>query len=483
MTSVPRVRGALTALAVAGIGIVGGCARQGAPPGGPQDRRPPVVIETEPDTFAVLTEPFRGPVVFRFDERISERPSTGSLDDAVIVSPETGNVRVSHGRRSIEVTMGGGFEPGRVYRVTLLPVIKDLFNNAMMDPVELVFSTGAPITASAIAGEAWDRVTGQGMEDVLVTATSADSTTYLARTDTGGIYALRYLLPGTYRLTAFEDRNRNDRPDASEPQGTRVDSLSGPDTLFTDIPLLQPDTTPAQLTSASVLDSVTVALLFDDYLDPGSPSSQIAARIQRDDEPARAAGRVFQEFEYAAYVQQAREAIARRDSLRAAEAERARDTMTVADTAVRKDTTDTTGAAADSAAARSDTTPPRPRIAQPRRPEGPPELPPAPGATRTRGTRGGTPTVGPDGEPLPGRRLVILLPGPLVPDTTYKVTVQGVVNVNGLPDGGGEVDVVREAPPDTAAVGDTASAADTVPVADTVPPDTALVPFLSRRQR
>ncbi|MFW6200571.1 MAG: Ig-like domain-containing protein, partial [Gemmatimonadota bacterium] len=54
------------------------CARMEAPSGGPEDTRPPVVVSTEPDTFAVV-EDFGGPVVIRFSERISEQPQGGTV--------------------------------------------------------------------------------------------------------------------------------------------------------------------------------------------------------------------------------------------------------------------------------------------------------------------------------------------------------------------------------------------------------------------
>ena len=161
----PRV--VLALVAAGSTGLAGACARQGSPPGGPEDRRPPVVVTTSPEPFEVLTEPFRGPVRFRFDERVSERVSGGTLDDAVLVSPRTGAVRARHGRQDISVDIAGGFKPGLVYRVTLQPVIRDLFNNQMRDPFEFVFSTGGEFTASAVAGLVWDRTTGEGIRDLL----------------------------------------------------------------------------------------------------------------------------------------------------------------------------------------------------------------------------------------------------------------------------------------------------------------------------
>ena len=58
---------------LAAMGLAGfvACANQGAPPGGPVDVRPPVLIRTEPDTFATVTD-LEAPVRFHFDEPFSE---------------------------------------------------------------------------------------------------------------------------------------------------------------------------------------------------------------------------------------------------------------------------------------------------------------------------------------------------------------------------------------------------------------------------
>ncbi|GIT50630.1 MAG: hypothetical protein Ct9H300mP15_08430 [Gemmatimonadota bacterium] len=72
--------------AALGIVLASSCAQQGAPPGGPEDLRPPIVIRTVPDTFELLGT-MDGSIRFEFDERISERPSSGTFDNAVIISP------------------------------------------------------------------------------------------------------------------------------------------------------------------------------------------------------------------------------------------------------------------------------------------------------------------------------------------------------------------------------------------------------------
>jgi len=486
-----KLREVVLACSAAGMmALAGACAREGSPPGGPPDRRPPVLVKTEPDTFADVPN-FKGPVRFMFDERISEKVASGTLDDAVLVSPRTGTVRVSHDRQGVSVSLSGGFRPGLTYRVTLLPVLSDLFNNRMSDPVDLVFSTGGGFDNTAVAGLVWNRITGDGLAQASVDLTSdSDSLVYTAETDSAGFYAFRYVPAGRYTMVAFQDQNRNERPDVSELQGRRQVAIGPSDTLIVNESTLRPDSTPAQLTRASALDSVTVVLQFDDYLDPDMPMSDVAVRLTRPDgTPGPGPARLLQEAGYNAYVDQVQDSFARidsiqrvreavvADSLAAANAARA-DTAAARDTSsVRPDTTgtrDTLRALRDTMVAR-DTLPARgggARGAQaaPSHPI-PPRLPGAAGARGRSAGRGARQAqdVGPEGNPLPARRIVALLDRPLTPADSYTVTVAGVTNVNGLPGGGGTDTLVAPLPDTTKAdsVGAPAAKADSA-AADTL---------------
>jgi hypothetical protein len=461
------------------VGLAAACARQGAPPGGPEDRRPPVVVATHPDTFAVLTEPFRGPVRFEFDERISERTSGGTLEQAVVVSPRTGRVRVGHGRQSISVDLDGGFRPGLVYRVTLLPVFRDLFNNQMTSPFEVVFSTGGDFNASAVAGTVWDRVTAAGVEamEVLAWLEGADSAPHVARTDTAGVYIFRYLPPGPYSVIAYQDRNRNGVVDRMELQGTGSFQVGGADTLFLDVPVLQPDTTPARLIRATVVDSLTVLLEFDDALDPTARSDLMDASLAMEEGGDAGRVMVFHEREYTAWRSQMQDSFARLDSAEAAQ--RAMEVLEEA--AERRAAAGVDTAAADTAPAAPPALRQTPQVSRSSRPL-PPMLPPA----TSGGGRAMAPAVpgggaieplAPDGTPLPSSRLALRLQEFLEASVAYRVSVHSVVNINGVGGGGGEATLVRELPKDTASAADTV-AADTVAAdtagmrADTIPPDT-----------
>ena len=263
--------------------VAAACARPEAPPGGPEDLFPPYVIETTPDTFAVV-EPGVSEVHFRFSERISERPANGNLNDAVVVSPSTGLVRVRHSRDGITVEMQEGFEAGRVYRVTVLPVINDMFQNRLRDPFDLVVSTGNEFVPNVLAGMVEDRVTGEAVPDIRVEARfpdSGDTITHWNFTDQDGVFSLRYVPDGPFEVRAWMDRNRDREVGESEPQtafaGGALDAT--PDTSFTVLSLIEPDTTPARLASVTVEDSLTLRFEFDDYLDPELPGALVAAQL------------------------------------------------------------------------------------------------------------------------------------------------------------------------------------------------------------
>ncbi len=422
-------------------------------------------MRTEPDTFATLTD-LRASVRFHFDERISANVVGGQLSDAVTVSPSTGEVRVRHGRTSLTVDVEGGFRPGIVYRVTLLPIIRDMFGNQLRDPFELVFSTGGEAPPNAVAGQVWSRVTGVGASRAVVHAVSADSLVYVARADETGIYTFRYLPPGPYRLTAFEDVDRDGAVDARETQGSQSASITAADTLLIDVSILPADTTDALAVAGSALDSLTISIEFDDYLDIDTPLAGVSIELTREEGDAPLVTRLFHEREYGTYVGQIVDSLARLDSLDAAQAAQAAPASTPSDSSAVGATSGTAGAAGGvgTSGAAGGPVGQRPR---------PPQL----AGVQGSGGRGGGGRGGGPSRPLPTRRIVGLLDAPLAVDVEYQARVTGVTNLNGLSDGGGDVTVVLRPPapaPEAAAPG--APGLPPTSPADTLQPDTTGVP-------
>lgn len=413
-----------------------GCAQPGSPPGGEVDRAPPRVVRVTPEPLDTLTD-LRQPVVIRFNERISERlQGVATFREAVLISPATGEPRVHRGRSSLEVIPEGGWVAGQVYRVVVLPVFRDLFGNQRQVPIELIFSTGAPIPETALAGFIHDRITGEVVAEARVEARAGDGSRYLAVTDTGGFFAMRYLPEGAYDVRAWIDRDRDWVPGFSEAQDSTGASFEAADTVVMELALLPRDSTPARLVRAEPIDSSKVRLAFDDYFATG---------------PATGLGRVFLASD-SSLVTTSDSFVhpARLDSVLTQEAAEA-----ARQDSIRRSIQDTVPTPPDSAApgaAVADTTAPAVTRAAPRRPPS--------GLGQPSGAARPAPSPGPA---LPSRELILLLPVALVPDTAYYVEIQGVVNIRGLPGGGGTA-AFRSLPPPDSVAADSAVA---------VPPDSA----------
>src|SRR5690625_270722 len=289
---------------VASILLITGCARVTAPTGGEPDREPPIVVGLEPEQFAVVPGWDR-PVVIHFDERISEQEVEGS----VLVSPETGAVRVKKGRRDLRVTIEGGWKPGQIYRVVVLPVIRDLFSNVIEDEIELIFSTGPEIPPTAVAGQLTDRLTTEPVVGARVEALNrADSAKYVVMSDSAGFFALRHIPAGSYSLTTYLDRNRNRRLDFGEPESSDEFELGPSDTLIVSYALLARDTTPARVVQVEERDTSHLVVTLDDHLDPEHPLDTVELEIRSlPDSAVVGSGEALYLWDYEARVMAARE--------------------------------------------------------------------------------------------------------------------------------------------------------------------------------
>ncbi|HEU4556271.1 MAG TPA: Ig-like domain-containing protein, partial [Longimicrobium sp.] len=204
------------AASLVALALGGGCAHVEAPPGGEPDSAAPVLETTRPDTFAALRS-YVGAVVFSYDEGLSER----GIDTVVTVSPRTSAVAVDKNGNEIRVQLRRGWEPNRVYRVTVHAGLADLFGNATTQPSTVVFSTGPEIVRTMATGTVVERTTLQPARGARVEAIyQRDSTLYETRPDSAGRWTLEYLPEGSYRVRAYNDTNRDQELQPYETQDT-----------------------------------------------------------------------------------------------------------------------------------------------------------------------------------------------------------------------------------------------------------------------
>lgn len=255
------------------------CASPGMPPGGPVDTEAPQIVKIVPDSAKTGTTPKE--VIFRFDEVVGERPTGAtSLSGLFLISPRDGEPRVDWHREEISVRPRRGWRKNTAYTVTMLPGLTDLRGNARTTGAVTMFATGATLPASKISGVLFNwpeaRTIARGG---LVQAWPRGDTTlvYLTTTDSTGAYTLSTLPPGDYVVRGLSDDNNNRGLDRREAFDTVAITLR--DTAKVDIYGFVHDSLGARLQSATLRDSVTVDLAFDNPLSISQPLTVQQIRV------------------------------------------------------------------------------------------------------------------------------------------------------------------------------------------------------------
>jgi hypothetical protein len=210
MRSTPR---SLLLLALVAL-LVQGCARKLPPTGGPRDALPPSLLATEPDSGAVRVP--AGQVLRLLFSEPMDRASVGAN---LVLAPgvRTLSAKWENGH-TLVLTPEPPLVAGRTYTLLIPPGARDLRGNALDRAFAVHFTTADSFPPGTIEGV----VEGRGLspDGVYVWAyrddlgRRPDSTAFdmdaLAQARQGGKFRLPGLdVPGTYRLYAFVDRNRN----------------------------------------------------------------------------------------------------------------------------------------------------------------------------------------------------------------------------------------------------------------------------------
>lgn len=273
----------MTALSAASALSALACARMGPPPGGPPDKAPPRLVSTSPESLGVYPD-FKGSVDFQFDETLSEggTPNLGTgtseLERLVLVSPSRNVPDVGWHRSRLSVKPSEGFRPNRVYRVELLPGVKDIRNNSEDSTVVVTFTTGAPLPTAKLQGQVIDWSARQPARLALIQALlMPDSLPYLILTDSSGRFDLEPLPTGRYLVYAIADQNHNRRLESRElfDSVTVGDGVGAVPALW-----LQPhDTVPPRIQAITLVDSTAALVQFTGPLDPYQPPPFGAVRL------------------------------------------------------------------------------------------------------------------------------------------------------------------------------------------------------------
>lgn len=280
--------GARVGLGLAALAVLWwGCAKQVFPPGGPEDRTPPRVVETSPPAHSVGVHT---------DARVwiafSEGMDRQTVERSVFVAPDPGDeVGFGWWRNRVTLELPGGLAPGRTYVVTVGTDALDERRNRLAASYSFAFSTGPTLDQGAITG--WvggpKRAQGPAAGRPAPPGGSAGTATYIwaydlhksgadplrdhpgytTQTDDAGRYTLRFLSPGRYRVFAIrdvdQDRKYTPQKDALAVPTKDVDLSSAADSVeLTELIPVQRDTTRPRLLSARAPDRSHVALRFSE---------------------------------------------------------------------------------------------------------------------------------------------------------------------------------------------------------------------------
>ncbi|HWA17309.1 MAG TPA: carboxypeptidase-like regulatory domain-containing protein [Gemmatimonadales bacterium] len=280
----PAVRGCVWAHVLASIAA---CARIGSPPGGAEDKVPPKLLATVPDSTGIYPG-WKSDVEFKFDEVISEggQPNmglgTGDIEKLVLLSPSKGIPVVRWKRDRITVRPREGWRPNRVYRIELLPGLADLRRNRLDTTKVITFTTGAPLPTDTLSGMVVDWVANAVARQALVELVlRPDSLVYRTITDSSGRFRIGPLPHAEYLIFGAVDQNKNNRREQREAYdstliaaGARVPALW----------IIPRDTIGPRIQTAVPADSTGALLTLTQPIDPYQPldSVLVTVRLQSD---------------------------------------------------------------------------------------------------------------------------------------------------------------------------------------------------------
>lgn len=276
----------LTFLCVLSL-IYTACAHQVRPEGGPPDKTPPEIIKVIPDNGSTLVSRNQS-VEFEFSEGMSRQ----GFEKAIFITPNPGErVRFKWKGRRLRITFQDSLLADRTYVITLGTDLKDARNNALRQSYTLAFSTGAFISSGEISGRAfYDKTHGILLWAYILDANedpdpANEDSDYVTQTDDQGIFQLKNLSTGRYRVFAIHDTDNNrffekgidaigvpERDIVLESDSSKVEGLNLRLTLV--------DTIGPALTSVTAADRYHVGLRFDEALstqskpEPGNFSIQ-----------------------------------------------------------------------------------------------------------------------------------------------------------------------------------------------------------------
>lgn len=187
-----------------------GCAAQAPPGGGPEDKKPPTILDLSPPAETVNMN-LNESIHIRFSEPVQASTIRRSITLFPLNSTEI-NLKIRRNR--IVVSPQSSWDENMVYTLVLDRNILDMRGNAIEQPLVYTFSTGSRIPVGEIKGlipnyHEKDRILIGLAKGVLTPDSVFSHLSYLTESDTDGRYNFKSIPPGTYTIAGIVDHDRS----------------------------------------------------------------------------------------------------------------------------------------------------------------------------------------------------------------------------------------------------------------------------------
>jgi hypothetical protein len=193
--------------------ILYSCANIKQPTGGPEDKKPPVLVKSTPENNSVN---FKGKTVtLQFDEYVDAQ----KLREEIIISPiEDGNFDLITKKKTVSIRFRKDLKENTTYSISFgESSIKDVTKGNFVRDLFLAFSTGPVIDSLSLSGFVYDFISEKGIKDISIQLYNANDTNnifnskpvYFHETNAGGNFTIRNIKEGVYNIYALQDINQD----------------------------------------------------------------------------------------------------------------------------------------------------------------------------------------------------------------------------------------------------------------------------------